>query len=96
MSPAGCAARARQALALFVVVVNALGSGYQDFSGVMHPGAGFAPLMLPALPFRFTRSGLYPPAPSRAVDFFATTAVFRTLSSSASATSTGVASSYTN
>jgi len=38
-------------VALFVVVVNALGSGYQDFSGVMHPGAGFAPLMLPALPF---------------------------------------------
>jgi len=38
-------------VALFVVVINALGSGYQDFSGVMHPGAGFAPLMLPALPF---------------------------------------------
>ena len=38
-------------VALFVVVLNALGSGYQDFSGVMHPGAGFAPLMLPALPF---------------------------------------------
>ena len=38
-------------VALFVVVLNALASGYQDFSGVMHPGAGFAPLMLPALPF---------------------------------------------
>lgn len=38
-------------VALFVVVLNALGGGYQDFSGLSHPGPlHFAPLMLPALP----------------------------------------------
>ena len=39
-------------VALFVVVLNALGGGYQDFSGVMHEGPlHCVPLMLPALPF---------------------------------------------
>lgn len=38
-------------IALSIVGLNALGSGYQDFSGVMHEGPlHFAPLVLPALP----------------------------------------------
>ena len=38
--------------AVFVVLINALFAGYQDFSGVVHPGPLHMPaLMLPALPF---------------------------------------------
>jgi len=37
--------------AVSIVLINALFAGYQDFSGVMHPGIGMPALMLPALPF---------------------------------------------
>ena len=38
--------------ATFIVLINALFAGYQDFNGVMQPGPlGLPPLQLPALPF---------------------------------------------
>jgi len=38
--------------ATFVVLINALFAGYQDFDGIVHPGPLMMPaLMLPALPF---------------------------------------------
>jgi putative membrane protein len=37
--------------AFFVVVINMFFVGYQDLSGVMHPGVGMPAVMLPALPF---------------------------------------------